>query len=253
MQLSELDIYFRSILRLEDLAKIDSSLNGLQVDRGQPEIRKVAFAVDACIAAFKLAADWGADLLCVHHGLFWGKELRLTGAHRERIKFLLDRDLALYAVHLPLDLHPEIGNNAGIARSLGLEDVRPFGSYRGFEIGYQGRLPQSLKLFEIAKKLFGPEPKLTGLLPFGKDLVSTVGIISGGGAREVDEAINKGLDLYITGESAHSIYHLCQEAGINVLFGGHYCTEVWGVRLLAEKTSKETGLETRFFDIPTGY
>jgi len=252
MLLRELDAYFRSILRIDDLGNVDPSLNGIQVDRDEARIAKAAFAVDACMTSFRLAAEWGADVLCVHHGLFWGRELRVSGTHRERLKFLIAEDLALYAIHLPLDMHPEIGNIAGIAAALGLTEVVPFSSYKGFDIGVRGVLPRPARVQDIEKKLFGPEPKTNCVLPFGPEPVSSVGIVSGGAAYNVTDAIDKGLDLYITGDSSHSVYHLCQEAGINVIFGGHYRTEVWGIRLLAEKTAKETGIETRFFDVPTG-
>jgi dinuclear metal center YbgI/SA1388 family protein len=164
----------------------------------------------------------------------------------------MDRDLALYAVHLPLDMHPEVGNNAGIAAALGLEDTAPFGEYKGFLIGVKGSFPAEVRREDCGKRLFGSAQPPVRLLPFGKAEVKTVGIISGGAPFEALQAIDLGLDMYITGEASHSIYHICQEEGINILFAGHYQTETWGVRLLAEKTKAETGLETRFFDVPTG-
>lgn len=252
MHIRELDLYFRSFLRIDDLVKIDSSLNGIQVGREKGEVRRIAFAVDACIETFRLASGWGADILLVHHGLFWGRDLRVAGAHRTRLKHLLDNDLALYAVHLPLDLHPEIGNNAGMAATLGLENLEPFGTCKGVDIGVKGRFPHPVGIEEVGRKLFGSAPKSVDLLPFGKPLVETVGIVSGGGAGETAQAVEQGLDVYITGEAAHAVYHSSQEEGINVIFAGHYRTETWGVRLLSDKTRNETELETCFFDVPTG-
>ncbi|MDR3200611.1 MAG: Nif3-like dinuclear metal center hexameric protein [Spirochaetales bacterium] len=253
MHIREIDAYYRSFLRIDDLARTDSSLNGIQLAPDTKDVRKIAFAVDACLDSFRLAADWGADMIFVHHGLFWGRDLRVTGVHYERLKFLIQNNLALYAAHLPLDMHPEVGNNAGIAAALGLRDTAPFGFYKGNAIGIQGRFAAPVPREEAAKRLFGTCAATPAtLLPFGKAEVQSVGVISGGAAHEVDQAIELGLDLYITGDSAHEVYHSCQEAGINVLFAGHYQTETWGVRLTAEKTRADTGLETRFFDVPTG-
>ena len=252
MDLRALDSYFRSILKIDEFAKYDTSLNGIQVDRSDGPIHKVAFAVDACEESFRAASQWGAEVLCVHHGLFWGKELPLVGVHRKRILFLLEHDLALYAVHLPLDADPLIGNNATLAKRLQLQDLSPFGIYRGVEIGIQGAYPEPMDLHTVPKRLFGPSASDYLLLPFGKPRVRTVALVSGGAASEALQAIDRGIDLFITGESSHSIYHACMEARINVLFGGHYRTETVGVIQWCERTAQETGLETRFFDIPTG-
>jgi dinuclear metal center YbgI/SA1388 family protein len=252
MRIGELDAYYRSFLKIDDFAQTDSSLNGVQVSSGA-DIRKVAFAVDACMDAFRLAARWGADMIFVHHGIFWGKDLRVSGSHYERLKFLIGNNLALYAVHLPLDMHPEVGNNAGIAAALSLCGTAPFASYKGKLIGVKGRFPEPLAREDAAKRLFGNgAAQQSKLLPFGKAVIETAGIVSGGAPQEVSQAIEEGLDLYITGDASHEIYHLCQEERINVLFAGHYQTETWGVRLTAEKTGRDTGLETCFFDIPTG-
>ena len=252
MRIQDIDAYFRSFLRIAEMEQTDNSLNGIQVSSGG-DVQKIAFAVDACMAAFRLAAQWGAGMLFVHHGLFWGKDLRVQGAHYQRLKFLAENNLALYAVHLPLDMHPEVGNNAGIAASLGLIDTAPFGFYKGSAIGVRGCFPAPVPREEAARRLFGSSAaQAASLLPFGPAQIQTVGIVSGGGGYEVNQAAALGLDLYITGEAAHAVYHTAEEEGINVLFAGHYQTETWGVRLTAEKTTADTGLETRFFDIPTG-
>ncbi|GAB4221740.1 MAG: Nif3-like dinuclear metal center hexameric protein [Spirochaetales bacterium] len=252
MDLCALDSYFRSILKITEFEKYDYSLNGIQVDRGEGPIHRVAFAVDACQESFRAAYEWGAEVLCVHHGLFWGKELPIRGVHRERIKFLLEHDIALYAAHLPLDADPEIGNNSTLARKLQLQDLSPFGVYRGVEIGIQGRFPEPMDLQTVVSRLFGSPSPDYQLLPFGKPEIRTVAIVSGGAASEALQAIDQGIDLFVTGEPAHTIYHTCMEAGINVVFGGHYQTETGGVQQWAERTNRDTGLETRFFDIPTG-
>ena len=252
MTLKELDSWFRSILDIDGMQKSDPGLNGVQVGQFDATINKVAFAVDACLESFRRAKEWGADALMVHHGLYWGNQYALTGTAYQRIDFLCRNQLSLYAAHLPLDLHPELGNNICLARELGLTDVEPFGSYRGTKIGWKGRLPRALKIEEVVSQLFGEDRGTLGRLPFGPKDIQTVGIVSGGATDEVHEAIAEGLDLFITGDASHEIYHRCLEARINVIFGGHYQTEIWGVSQLAKRLKAETGLETRFIDLPTG-
>jgi dinuclear metal center YbgI/SA1388 family protein len=252
MDLKELDRYFHDLLPISDFESVDSSLNGIQVECSSKMISHAAFAVDACMATFERAAEIGADLLFVHHGLFWGRPIAVTRSHYERLKFLLDHDIALYAVHLPLDAHPDFGNNAGIAASLDLEQVEPFGSYRGLKIGCKGLLKEALTVDEVLDRLGVDREECTALLPFGVEKSTSVGIISGGAALDVEQAIREGLDLYITGDALHQVYHTCLEERINLICGGHYQTEVWGVRLVAEKLAQDSGLETSFVDVPTG-
>jgi dinuclear metal center YbgI/SA1388 family protein len=187
----------------------------------------------------------------VHHGLFWGKPVAFTGFQYRRIRELVAGDCALYAVHLPLDAHPTLGNNAGIARRLGLRAVRPFGEHRGVKIGCRGELPEALSLERVAALCCGAHAPLS-LLPFGPQAIRSVGIVSGGASQDALQAIAEGLDLFISGEPSHTVYHACLEAGINALFGGHYLTEVWGVKSVGEWLAREHGLETCFLDIPTG-
>jgi dinuclear metal center YbgI/SA1388 family protein len=252
MRLAELDRWFSELLDIRAVEGVDPGRNGLQVSRRAQEVSKVAFAVDACSESFRRAAEQGADLLFVHHGLLWGESLCLTGTFYERVRFLVEHDLALYAAHLPLDMHPEVGNNAGIARRLGLVDIAPFGSWKGLRIGLKGRLPSPVPLDQVAAALAGPEAAPIRTLPFGPAEVRTAGVISGGAPWEALQAIEEGLDCYVTGEAAHGIYHHCLEAGISVMFAGHYHSETFGVRLLAERLAADTGLETTYLDIPTG-
>ena len=255
MTVRQLDEYFHDLLPIDEFSGLDSSRNGLQVDRQNREVGRVAFAVDAAQQVFEAAAQWDADMLFVHHGLFWGREEVLTGTHFQRIRMLFEHDLALYAVHLPLDAHLSLGNNAGMAEALGLIDVEPFGLVRNVPIGVMGKFPEPVDLDGVQHSLFDRLPGVAGplaVLPFGPDRITTVGLISGGAPLEVDQAINLGLDLYITGDANHIAYHRCREAGINAIFGGHYATEVWGVQRVAEKLAADTGLETQFLDIPTG-
>lgn len=252
IQLKQFDAWVRSILAIDEMAGADSSQNGVQVERRNTEIARAAFAVDACMETFERAVDEGADILFVHHGLFWNREQVLTGAHYRRLAYLIEHDLALYAVHLPLDAHPEVGNNASMARALGLENREPFGTYHGIKIGTKGILPRPASVDEIVAKLFGERENTVSILPFGKPLVRRVGIVSGGAPHEVEQAIDEGLEIYITGDADHTIYHRCMEAGIHVLSGGHYATETWGPRAMMERFVRDTGLEAVFVDVPTG-
>jgi dinuclear metal center YbgI/SA1388 family protein len=247
-----LDAFFRNTLDIAGFADVDPSLNGLQVDNDGAEFGKIAFAVDANLETFKRAAADGAGLLFVHHGLFWGAPLRITGSHRERLRFLLERNLALYAVHLPLDQHQELGNNAALAELLGIANPEPFGLYHGRKIGYKGTLSAPLTVEEAVKRIaFAGRPPL-GVFAFGKPECLTAAVISGGAAGEALQAIEEGVDLYVTGESSHSVYHQILEGGVNMIAGGHYSTEVWGVRKVMEKCAAELNADVEFIDVPTG-
>jgi dinuclear metal center YbgI/SA1388 family protein len=252
MLVSELDDYFRSILDIDELRGVDASLNGVQVGDLSAEVRHIAFAVDAALETLRRARDCGADMLFVHHGLFWGRDIPVTGAHYERLKILLESRIALYAAHLPLDKHIELGNNAQMAKALRLSDIQPFGEYKGVEIGVKGVLPEPTTTRRVAETLFSSSEAALGVLPFGPEKSRTVSIVSGGAPSEVDQAISEGSDLFITGDASHTIYHRCLEAGINVIFGGHYQTETWGPRAMMERTAADTGVETTFIELPTG-
>ncbi|MDR2398054.1 MAG: Nif3-like dinuclear metal center hexameric protein [Spirochaetaceae bacterium] len=249
---SALDAFFRSLLDIEGFRSIDASLNGLQVDNDGTALGKIAFAVDACLETFKRAAAAGAGMLFVHHGLFWGAPSRLQGPLKTRIQFLLDHNLALYAVHLPLDAHPQWGNNGVLAERLGIANPEPFGWYHGRQIGFKGALTTSLTVDEAARRIsFMDRPPL-GVYAFGKTRSETCAVISGGAAKESLQAIAEGLDLYVTGEASHQVYHEAQESRLNLIAGGHYATEVWGVRKIMEQCALTLPLETEFIDLPTG-
>ncbi len=252
MTLPDLDRWLSAFLDIAATAANDASQNGLQVARRGLEVRRVAFAVDASREAFRRAAEAGAELIVVHHGIIWDSPLRLTGGHYDRVRFLVEKDIALWAAHLPLDMHPEVGNNACIARALGLADQEPFGLHHGVKIGIKGRLPAPLGVEEIVSVLRARQGEPVRTLPFGPPRVSTIGIVSGAAPRDALQAAAEGLDLFITGEPAHEIYHHCLEARIHAIFAGHYHSESWGVRALAERLTRDTGLETTYLDVPTG-
>ena len=252
MTLSDLDHWLREFLDLAAFEAIDQSRNGLQVASRVTEVTRVAFAVDASQESFRRAIESGAQMLFVHHGILWEKPERIVGVLYGRLRMLFEGNLALYAAHLPLDRHPEVGNNIGIARRLGLLDVEPFGTYHGVKIGYKGTLPSAMKLDEVILRLTGRQGEQVRTLPFGPERISRVGVVSGGAAWEVAEAVDEELDLFITGEPLHAVYHHCLESRIHVIFAGHYQSETSGVRSLSEKLARETGLETVYLDVPTG-
>ena len=247
-----LDKFFRSFLDIEGFQAIDSSMNGLQVDNDGAEIRKIVFAVDACLESFKRCAAVGGSILFVHHGLFWGASQVIKGFYRERLKFLFDNNIALYAVHLPLDQHPVLGNNAALAELLGMENPEPFGLFHGKKISYKGALKKPLTIDEAVKAISCMNRPPLGVYPFGKKLNESCAVISGGASMEALQALEERVDLYVTGEICHTVYHSALEGGLNLLAGGHYSTEVWGVRKVMAKCAAELNIDTEFVDIPTG-
>jgi dinuclear metal center YbgI/SA1388 family protein len=253
MLVNDFDTLIRGWLPFQQAEKADSALNGLQVGRRDREVRKVAFAVDASAETFRRAAGLKADLVFVHHGLFFGKTKPVTGALYKRLAFLAEHDIALYAVHLPLDMAPVLGNNAGLAERLGLVAPEPFGVYHGVKIGLKGKLKEPRPLREIVRELLGNPPLPASFLAFGPETVDTAGIVSGGAPEAARDAIDEGLDLFVTGEQSHEIYHESLEAGLNVIFAGHYASERFGVEAVMKKVAAETGLDTAFIDVPTGY
>lgn len=237
--------------RLELSLYDDISLNGVQIESEDREVKKIAFAVDACYETIDKAVSLGADILVVHHGLFWGHPLAIVGSHYKRVKRAVEGNLTIFTSHIPLDAHPVYGNNAQMALRLGMTEYDPFGTWRGKYIGVKGRLPFPMTVEEVAR-LLNFDPIYSDMFINKLDKVESVGIISGGAGSDVVDAIDEGLDLYITGDLGHENYHIAQEAGINVLAGGHYRSEVFGVQALMRMTQKELGIESFFIDAETG-
>ncbi|MCK4549107.1 MAG: Nif3-like dinuclear metal center hexameric protein [Candidatus Krumholzibacteria bacterium] len=250
MRLEKVTGFLEETLSL-DLFSGDSSMNGLQIE-ASGEIRKVALAVDACRESISRAARRKADLLIVHHGLFWGGMVPITGIVASRVRALLEGNISLYAAHLPLDCHPEIGNNARIADVLGIAETEHFGRYAGVDIGLCGRLPRPLKIEGLRRKLAGILDSPVQTFTFGPAVVRKIGIVSGGGAALTQAAADAGCDALLTGETSHSSYHTARENGISLIFAGHYASETFGVKALGELMKDKLGLQTFFIDLPTG-
>lgn len=254
MTLIEFNDFLNSFLKKEDFPA-DPSRNGIQIQNAFPQskqIKTVAFAVDACEKSAEIAAKNNADVLVVHHGLFWGDCSVVADFHYKRISAFINNDLALIAYHLPLDANNPYGNNFGMANKIGLEKQEKFGFWKGMQIGTKGEFNSELTLDETAK-LVG---KYTNTTPvcfnFGTTKIKTAGIVSGGAGDLATQAANENLDVYITGAFEHEDYHNAKESGINVIAAGHYGTEIIGISLLKEKVEKETRLKTFFIDLPTG-
>ena len=244
---SDIATYLDKLLRIDEFK--DASNNGLQVAR-RGAVKKVCCGVDASMQFFREAQARGADFLICHHGMSWGDSLKcITGLNYERVSYLVEHNMALYASHLPLDAHPKHGNNAQIAKALGLQELKPFGVYNGKEIGFSGTLPRAQRYMAFKKRVqraLGVDQLQT--MDFGPGTIRTVGIVSGGAAGEVEEAGKAGLDAYISGEPGLVAYALAQEYGVNALFGGHYATEVFGVRALAPVVAKRFRVKAEFID-----
>jgi dinuclear metal center YbgI/SA1388 family protein len=247
--------------RYLDIARYaDRSNNGLQVQGGD-EVTRVAFAVDACLASFECAVAERAQLLIVHHGLFWSEHVQITGPHYARIKTLICAGCGLYAVHIPLDAHPEVGNNIELARMAGLQDIEPWGAYKGATIGFVGNLPQPMPVRELNARLEaqigrGLRLQLSPLTqpspPRGEGFARRVAVCSGFGVTFLEDAIAAGADTLITGETSHQWFHPVEERGLNVIFCGHYASETVGLKALARHIERQFGLQTVFIDLPTG-
>jgi dinuclear metal center YbgI/SA1388 family protein len=228
----------------------DLAPNGLQVE-GRREIRRIVAGVSACRALFERAAESGADAVLVHHGLFWeGLPRVLTGVTYERVAVLVRSGMSLLAYHLPLDRHPEVGNNAVAARALGLGDLAPFGTFGGLPVGVRGRFPAPVPAPELlarCRALYGQAPLLLGA---GPAAVATLGLVSGAAQRALQEAVDLGLDAFLTGEASEWVTATAREAGLHYLAAGHHATERPGIQALGDHIARTYGVEVRFVDVP---
>jgi len=241
--------YLDDFLRVPDFPDYRTSLNGLQVE-GPEEIGHLAVAVDASEETIGRAVQEGAQLLLVHHGLFWGGLRPVTGRRFRKLSGLIRGGVALYSVHLPLDAHPEVGNAAVLARALGMEPEAPFGSFEGEGIGWAGSLLlEREELLERLRDVLGGDVRL---IAGGPRRLSRVGVVTGSGGSFIETAVEEGLDALVTGEGNHHTYVDARELGLNVYYGGHYATETWGVRALAEHLEERFGLPWSFIDAPSG-
>ena len=241
--------YCDRTLRTPEFTDWDGAVNGLQVENNG-RVTRLAAAVDGTLATVKLAAARGADLLIVHHGLFWGRTHPWTGTRYELLRVLLDNNLAVYSSHLPLDAHPTLGNNVTLCRVLGLKRLEPFFLTKGQNIGFKAQA--AISRDELVAKLaraVGSQPRL---IPGGPSTCRRIGVVTGGAGDELPQAAREGVDTFITGEGRHWTFALAEDLKLNVLYAGHYATETFGVKALAEHLSRRFRIPWQFIDHPTG-
>lgn len=247
MKLSQIAEYLDTYLMVPHIP--DSSLNGLQVETDR-DITKVAMAVDATLETFRQAKENKAELVIAHHGLFWDKA-PIRGPLYRRVRYLIENRIGLYAAHLPLDMHEEVGNNAELARILGMTNAEPFLRYKGSLIGLIGEI-RPMDIHEVTRLL---ENRIGGdirIFPSGNRSITKVAICSGGGGQDLNQAIEAGADLYLTGETSHEAVALAGDAETSIVFAGHYATETLGPKALGRHIEARLGLPTVFIEAPTG-
>jgi dinuclear metal center YbgI/SA1388 family protein len=247
--LSEIVEYIDEYLRIPEIEDWPHALNGLQIENSG-HVTKIGAAVDVSTRVLTKAAKKDVDLLIVHHGLFWPGLQPVTGALHKQLRFAFENNIALYSAHLPLDVHPKVGNNVQLAGSIGIRSVRPFFEEKGQLIGLKARASLSRgELVERLQKALGSSVKAFN---FGPAKTNTIGIITGGAGSEIYKVAREKIDTFITGEAPHWAAVAAEELGINLLLGGHYATETFGVKTLAKHLSRRFKLALEFLDFPTG-
>jgi dinuclear metal center YbgI/SA1388 family protein len=248
-ELSKIVEHCNRTFKPESFSDYDGAINGLQMENSGV-VTKIAATVDASLATINMAADAGADLLIVHHGLFWSPTVPWTGRKHELLQALIKNNIAVYSMHLPLDAHRTLGNNVLLCHALGFKNLKPFFFEKEQFLGYrtQTRLTRAELSTRLTKAL-GHKPIV---LPGGGERCERIGVVTGGAGSQLKKAASEGVDTFITGEGPHWTYALAEELGINVFYGGHYATETFGVKALASELSKKFRVPWRFLDHPTG-
>ena len=245
MRLDELVTYLDGLLKVAEVKDYPNALNGLQVENSG-EVTKIAVAVDACEAVLRRAVELRADLLIVHHGLFWSGLGPVSGASYRKLRLALEGNLAVYSAHLPLDAHPVCGNNALLCDALGLGEWRmPF-----LEIGW--RVEQEMAREELADRLGKAVGGRVHLAAGGPVVARKIGVVTGGAGGEIFSAAKEGVDTFITGEGPHWSFTAAEELGVNLFYAGHYATETFGVKAVGKHMQEKFGLPWEFLDHPTG-
>jgi dinuclear metal center YbgI/SA1388 family protein len=247
--LAQIVSHTNDFLRIREIGDWDNALNGLQIENSGA-VTKIGASVDASTRVLEAAANQNVDLLIVHHGLFWPGLQPVTGVLHRQLELAFESNIALYSAHLPLDLHPQVGNNAQLAAALGLKSNQPFFEEKGQLIGVKARtsLPCNELERKLQKALNGPVKAFM----FGPKKTGTIGIITGGAGSEIHKVAQEGINTFITGEAPHWAAVAADELGMNLLLGGHYATEVFGVNALAALLSERFKVPWTFIDCPTG-
>lgn len=249
--LTEIVDHANELLSLDEIPDYSAALNGLQLENKSNEVTKIVAAVDACLPVIEQAIERKADLLVVHHGLFWSGAQKLVRAQFRKLQIAIEKGLAIYSAHIPLDVHDELGNNALLAKALGFEgDFKPILPWKGIHLGrlFEIEIPRA----DLVDKVSSAVGETAHLCPGGPEIVKRVGLCTGGAGAEIASAAAGGVDTFITGEGQHWTYTLAEELGVNLIYGGHYATETFGVKALSEHLSEKFGLTWEFIDHPTG-
>lgn len=248
--LHEIVSFSDTYLRTSEIQDYSGAHNGLQLENNG-EVNRIAVAVDASEAVLRKAVASRADLLIVHHGMFWQGVQKISGAYYRKLKFAMDHNLAIYSSHLPLDMHPEVGNNVLLATASKVVKQEPFGDYKGFPLGVKGVFDGDLnRLLETVAQATGSP---VHHCPGGSTDCGVVGIITGGAGSEIEKVKSLGIDTFITGEGPHWSYSLAEELGLNVVYAGHYATETFGVKALGDLVATSFGLKAPIYlHHPTG-
>lgn len=249
MKRDELVAYLDNYLQIGEIA--DYGPQGLQLEADNKEVKRVALAVDVAPQVIRAAADWQADMLLVHHGILWRSVERIAGPLGQRVRLLLQHNINLYAAHLPLDAHPEVGNNAVLAQMLDLVVTNWWCAPKGTPIGVLGMVTQEMTLAQLVSLVEDELHAKTRVLAHGPETVKKVAIVSGFGADQVAEASILGVDTFLTGETSHTNYWAAADYGMNIIYAGHYATETVGVKALGRHLGNKFGLDTKFLDFPT--
>lgn len=249
MNRTDLVAYLDNYLQINEIA--DYGPQGLQVETDNEEINRIALSVDVSPMIIETAVSWQADLLLVHHGILWRDVERIAGPLAARVRPMMRHGLNLYAAHLALDAHPEVGNNAVLAQLLDVDISDWWCAPTGTPIGIVGPLATETPLAQFVEKVNGQLNTSATVLAQGPDVVKQVAIVSGFGADKIAEAKTLGIDTFLTGETSHQNYWLAADFGLNIIYAGHYATETVGVQALGKHLSDKYGLELKFFDFPT--
>ena len=247
--LSEIVAYTDDFLRIREIGDWDNALNGLQIENSG-RVTRIGAAVDVSTRVLTEAATKSVDLLIVHHGLFWPGLQPVRRALRRQLQLAFENDIALYSAHLPLDVHPKVGNNAELVVALGLKSAQPFLEEKGQPVGLKARasMQRSELVRKLRKALNGP----VKVFNFGPKQTCTIGVVTGGAGSEIYRVAQENIDTFITGEAPHWAVVAAEELSMNLLLGGHYATEVFGVKALAAHLSKRFRIPCAFIDCPTG-
>ena len=236
-------------LRINDVADWESAVNGLQVENSGT-VTRVGAAVDVSTRVLRAAAKRAIDFLIVHHGLFWKGLQPVVDGFARQLRIAFDNDIALYSAHLPLDVHRVLGNNAQLAAALGLKSPKPFLEEKGELIGIKMRANRERdELIRTLRAVLGGPVRS---FRYGPKQIRTIGIVTGAGGSDIYRVAEEGIDTFITGEAPHWAAVAAEEAGINLLLGGHYATETFGVKALAQHLGRKFRLPFEFIDCPTG-